>query len=81
MKTPRHEQPWYACRLENNSKPGAMTQEERTAASTQYISLLAEAPRLVAYGIKMGWLKYPLREQHRKWNPENIPTPTDSSLW
>lgn len=67
MKTPRHEQPWYEHRLEHNSKPGPMSAAERAMNTLENRRILDEAPRLIAYGIKQGWIKLPPKA-HKLWH-------------
>ena len=49
MKTPRHEQPWYEARLENNKKPSKITEEERTILTEENRRLIEEAPRIISW--------------------------------
>ena len=78
MKTPRHEQPWYEARLENNKKPSKITEEERTILTEENRRLIEEAPRIISWGVANGWIAYPLKEQ-RKWKME-IKNPEGSSI-
>ncbi len=81
MRTPRHEQPWYACRLESNKKPEPLTQEEKTIMSDTNRKLIEEAPRLIAYGVAKGWISYPKRRH--QWITKDNPLiePDDSSTF
>ncbi len=76
MKTPRHEQPWYEARLETNSKPGPMSEAERSAFTLENRRILDDAPRLIAYGISKGWITYPAKKTHFQWNHQK---PIDST--
>lgn len=76
MKTPRHEQPWYECRLENNKKPAPLTDEERTIMSGANRKIIEDAPRLIAYAISKGWMSYPTKKTHFTWNNQK---PIDST--
>ena len=78
MKTPRHEQPWYEARLENNKKPSKITEEERTILTEENRRLMEEAASIISWGVANGWIAYPLKEQ-RKWKME-IKTPEGSSI-
>jgi len=81
MKTPRHEQPWYECRLETNKKPAPLTAEERTTMSDINRKLIEDAPRLIAYGIKKGWISYPKKPhtQHTWITKDSPPLEQDDS--
>jgi hypothetical protein len=78
MKTPRHEQPWYEARLENNKKPSKITEEERTILTEENRRLMEEAASIISWGVANGWIAYPLKEQ-RKWKME-IKNPEGSSI-
>jgi hypothetical protein len=81
MKTPRHEQPWYSCRLENNKKPEPLTEEEKTIMSGVNRKLIDDAPRLIAYGVQKGWISYPKkpRTQHTWITKDSPPLQQDDS--
>lgn len=79
MKTPRHLQPWYACRLRDAKKPEPITSEERTVITAENMRLMEEAKRLVEMGIRKGWLSYPEPVEPKRWNlpPPNTHKPTE----
>lgn len=79
MKTPRHEQPWYEARLENNKKPSKITEKERTILTEENRRLIEEAPKIISWGVACGWIAYPLKEQ-RKWKIPVIKNPEGSSI-
>jgi len=83
MRRPRREQPWYSYRLESNSKPKPMTDEERAIVASINQDIIANAKEIVDEAIRKGWISYPKPNQHpAPWNPQiNPPTSTDSSLW
>jgi hypothetical protein len=73
MKTPRHEQPWYESRLINNKKPSPITEEERTVLTDENRRLIEESAKVLEWGVKHGFIKYPPRSEFPKW----IPRPTN----
>jgi hypothetical protein len=80
MKTPRHEQPWYESRLLNNKKPSPITQEERTILTEENRRLIEDAPKIIAWGIKQGWISYPEQNESRKWKLQGIQQLDDFSI-
>jgi len=80
MKTPRHEQPWYESRLLNNKKPSPITEEERTILTEENRRLIEDAPKIIAWGIKQGWIAYPEQAESRKWKLHGIQQPDDFSI-
>jgi len=78
MKTPRHEQPWYEARLENNKKPSKITEEERTILTEENRKLIEDAPRIISWGVANGWIAYPIKEQ-RKWKMQELGTSTEAT--
>lgn len=81
MRRPRHEQPWYSYRLESNSKPKPMTDEERKVVASINQDIIANAKEIVDEAIRKGWISYPKPEKTPIQWPINPPTSTDSSLW
>lgn len=79
MKTPRHEQPWYAWRLETNKKPEPLTAEEKTIMSGVNRKLIEDAPRLIAYGVKKGWISYPTKRTHAWITKDSPPIEMDDT--
>lgn len=63
MKTPRHEQPWYESRLINNKKPSPITEEERTVLTDENRRLIEESAKVLEWGVKHGFIKYPRRSE------------------
>ena len=80
MKTPRHEQPWYESRLLNNKKPSPITEEERTILTEENRRLIEDAPKIIAWGIKQGWIAYPEQTESRKWKLQVIQQLDDFSI-
>ena len=81
MKTPRREQPWYEARLENNSKPGPMSDAERSAFTLENRRILDDAPRLIAYAISKGWISYPTKKTHMQWKPIDSSSTSTTLPW
>jgi hypothetical protein len=81
MKTPRREQPWYEARLETNSKPGPMSNAERSAFTLENRRILDDAPRLIAYGIAKGWISYPTKKTHFTWKPIDSSSTSTTLPW
>ena len=89
MKTPRHLQPWYACRLRDASKPGPITDHERTIITEENRILIEQSSKIIANAVKRGWISYPEPVEPKRWNlpppdthkPTSIdPTPPSSSI-